>query len=307
MSPEELISVANSVLFAAIGRYLNEAETATLGGAIAKQTYEQIAATHGYSIGYIKQDVGPKLWKNLSQALGIKVSKTNFAAALAQYQSDTVVAPPPSPPPPSATFDRGEMPNPRNLVGRETELEQLQQWICPGGSLPNCRLVVVLGMGGIGKTTLTAALVLQLDTQFQFIIWRSLQNAPAFSDIVRAITSVISQNQAITSDALTLLDQLRSHRCLIVLDNLETLLDTARPGLFLPEHEDYASLIQLLAQTDYQSCLVLTSREKPAAIAALADQQNAVRTLQVEGLPSQIALTPRPSSPGQRSPEAPTD
>jgi DNA-directed RNA polymerase specialized sigma24 family protein len=38
------------------------------------QSYEEIARTSSYDLGYIK-DVGSKLWRLLSQALGEKVTK----------------------------------------------------------------------------------------------------------------------------------------------------------------------------------------------------------------------------------------
>ncbi|WP_250123831.1 hypothetical protein [Chroococcidiopsis sp. CCMEE 29] len=43
---------------------------AVLQGAWQGQTYEEIAEAYGYSASYLKQGVGPKLWKLLSHALG---------------------------------------------------------------------------------------------------------------------------------------------------------------------------------------------------------------------------------------------
>ncbi|NJO31091.1 MAG: hypothetical protein HC874_28730 [Richelia sp. SL_2_1] len=46
------------------------------------KTYDEIAINYGYSAEYINKDVGNKLWHKLSQALGEKVTKKNFKAAL---------------------------------------------------------------------------------------------------------------------------------------------------------------------------------------------------------------------------------
>ncbi|HEY9738020.1 MAG TPA: AAA-like domain-containing protein [Trichocoleus sp.] len=86
MELEQLLAAANTVLLEGTGRCLSDVETAILQGAIADQTYEEISEISGYSVNYVKRDVGPKLWKRLSDALGETVSKTNFQAALARWQ-----------------------------------------------------------------------------------------------------------------------------------------------------------------------------------------------------------------------------
>ena len=85
MDFEQALKVANAAVFALFGRYLTDVETAILLGAWQSQTYERIAETSGYSISYLTRDIGPKLWKFLSQALGETVSKTNFQAALERH------------------------------------------------------------------------------------------------------------------------------------------------------------------------------------------------------------------------------
>jgi len=59
-------------------------ERFVLLGACLGQTYDEMAhaSDYRYIPSYLKQDVGPKLWKLLSETLGEVVSKTNFQAAL---------------------------------------------------------------------------------------------------------------------------------------------------------------------------------------------------------------------------------
>lgn len=85
MDFEQALEVANTAMFALSSRHLNDVETAILIGAWQSKTYEQIASASGYSISYLTRDIGPKLWKLLSQALGETVSKTNFQAALERH------------------------------------------------------------------------------------------------------------------------------------------------------------------------------------------------------------------------------
>ena len=294
MNSEELISAANSALFASINRYLSDVETIILLGAIANQTYETIALDAGYSVGYIKRDVGPKLWRSLSQALSVKVSKTTFQAALEQYaathasQSAITERSPASTTPP-LIFDRGEMPSPPLLVGRDDELAQLRSILLTTEEASPARMIAIVGIGGVGKTAIAAAMIPQLQSHFQIIIWRSLQNAPPLVELLETLVKIVSQHQDTRRDELTLLEYLRTHRCLIILDNLETLLNPHNLGRFLPEYENYGTLLQVIAEAEHQSCVLLTSREKPAMIATLTEKSENVHAFQLTGLDPQVA------------------
>jgi len=49
-------------------------------------------------------------------------------------------------------------------------------------------------------------------------------------------------------------------------------------------YEDYARLLRQVAQTEHQSCLLLTSREKPRDLVALEGGRMPVRPLRLDGL-----------------------
>ena len=76
------LQAANILMFLHTGKYLSDLETIILHGAWNNDTYEQIAEAKGYTSSYLCRDIGCKLWENLSIALKVKVSKTNFKAAL---------------------------------------------------------------------------------------------------------------------------------------------------------------------------------------------------------------------------------
>ena len=76
----------------------------------------------------------------------------------------------------------------------------------------------------------------------------------------------LSRHQETQPELSKLLNCLRQSRCLIVLDNLETLLDADRVGQFRSGFEAYGELLRSIAQVGHQSCVMLTSREKPAEI-----------------------------------------
>jgi predicted ATPase len=124
-------------------------------------------------------------------------------------------------------------------------------------------------MGGIGKTALAAKLGNQIKDNFEYVIWRSLRNAPPITHMLADLIKLLSAQQEINlpksvdSKISLLLKYLREHRCLLVLDNAETILKSnALAGHYKERYESYGELLRQVGEVPHQSCLVLTSREK---------------------------------------------
>ncbi|MBU7585879.1 MAG: AAA-like domain-containing protein [Nostoc sp. TH1S01] len=79
---DEAIKIANQAVFSKFYRKLSDVEIIVIKGAWERYEYDQIAARHQYATSYISQDVAPKLWNLLTDALGEKVKKSNFKEAL---------------------------------------------------------------------------------------------------------------------------------------------------------------------------------------------------------------------------------
>ncbi len=198
----------------------------------------------------------------------------------------------------TTTIDWGEAPEPAFFCGREAELATLTQWIVTDHG----KLISLLGMGGMGKTTLAVQLVQQFATNgnahsFDVIVWRSLRNAPPLEALLADLLQVVSDApvgklpQTLSSDWLAhlaeLMRHLRSRPCLIVLDNAESILTEASStgtGAYYAGYENYGELLRRLGEERHQSCLVLTSREQPKEVAWLAGEK--VRSLRLSGLES---------------------
>jgi WD40 repeat protein/transcriptional regulator with XRE-family HTH domain len=181
----------------------------------------------------------------------------------------------------SIAQDWGEAVDVSCFYGRTTELTTLIQWILQD----NCRLIGILGIGGIGKTALSVKLAEQVQNQFTYVIWRSLRNASPLENLLAELVPFLSGQQDTKADMSSLLQCLRNHRCLIILDNMETLLETGdRAGQYRPGYEAYGELLHTIAETRHQSCLVLTSREKCAQSAQL-ELNPAVQGLLLSGSP----------------------
>ena len=82
MDFSEGFKIADRAVFASANRHLKDLEKIILDGAWKNQSYEEIADQAGYTHDYLRGDVAPKFWKVLSEALGEKVTKRNFRAAL---------------------------------------------------------------------------------------------------------------------------------------------------------------------------------------------------------------------------------
>jgi len=175
------------------------------------------------------------------------------------------------------------------FYGRTEEISTLKQWILD----EQCRLVSLLGIGGIGKTALSVELAQKIQDNFEFVIWRSLREAPPHTSIVANLIQILSDEQEtevnlpiqFNDRVLRLLDYLQNNRCLLILDNAESILrGGTRTGLYREGYEGYGELFKRLGEANHQSCLILTSREKPKEVAFLEGERLPVRSLVLGGL-----------------------
>ncbi|MCF2150730.1 NB-ARC domain-containing protein [Desmonostoc muscorum LEGE 12446] len=176
--------------------------------------------------------------------------------------------------------DWGEAIDVSVFYGCTTELNHLQQWILGTRS----RIVAILGIGGIGKTALAAKLAQQVQAEFEYVIWRSLRNAPPLETLLAELVPFVSNQQETKAEISLLIHYLRGSRCLVILDNWETILLAGdHVGQYRPGYESYGELLKVIGEVAHQSCLLLTSREKPAEIAAMAGVDQAVHSLALKG------------------------
>lgn len=172
------------------------------------------------------------------------------------------------------------------LQGRVAELAQLHQAI----TQEHCHLVEVLGIAGIGKTALARMLMNQVQPEFEFVIWKSLRHAPTLQAILTSILQLLNKRSGNNIRVSThveeltevLIEQLQSHRCLIIFDHFNSILSSKQyAGYCRSGYEFYGHFLQMVSEISHQSCLMITSREKPRVIGVA---EHGVRSLQLKGL-----------------------
>src|SRR6266699_1429092 len=176
------------------------------------------------------------------------------------------------------------------FYGREPELATLEQWVVQ----ERCRVVSVLGLGGIGKSALAATLMHRMVEHFEVVLFRSLRDAPSceawLADCLQVLSPpsrqpLVSVPASLEGRLSLLLERLHERRALLVLDNLEALLQEGESGgHYRPGYEGFGLVLRRVGETVHQSCLLVTSREKPADLVPLEGTRSPVRTLRLAGL-----------------------
>ena len=180
-------------------------------------------------------------------------------------------------------YDWAEAPDVSVFFGRSEELLQLRHWILE----ERCRLVGLLGIGGIGKSTLAVKLGLQIQSEFEVVVWRSLLNAPPVEEqitnilqfLLWALRKEMVIPESFDGKLSKLIECLQSNRCLLILDNVETILSGDQVGQCRPGYEGYGQLLKRVVEVPHISCVLFTSREKPREIVPLEGDRTGVRSL----------------------------
>lgn len=287
------------------------------------RTYEEMADLLKYEVNYIKH-IGSELLLSLSQALNTKVTKSNCHTVIRRFSRSMSVEESHSATVntitknnlnieiSNLTFKPFKLKNSPKLVysqkpftnqkqdwvnavkdvsifyGRQQELNLLEEWIIEA----HCPLVVLSGMGGVGKTTLSRKLAQQVKTEFDYLIWCSLDNAPLLEDLLQNIIKIFSNNQqenALPNSVDALISQLiiylSEYRCLFILDNVESILQNgANAGTYREGYEQYKELFKQIIERKHRSCLMLASREKLTEAVYIDSEKVSVPSLQLNGL-----------------------
>jgi WD40 repeat protein/transcriptional regulator with XRE-family HTH domain len=184
-------------------------------------------------------------------------------------------------------LDWGDALTVKSFYGRAWELDLLSEWVVQ----ERCRVVSVLGQGGIGKSALATQVMHCVAEDFEMVIWRSLRDVPTCEALLDDCLQVLAPqglsdaSSSLESRQNLLLECLRTRRVLLVYDNLESFLQEGEEsGRLRADYEGFARVLRRVAETEHQSCWLLTSREKPADLVPLEGNHAPVRTLRLARL-----------------------
>ena len=306
MELKEVLRFADEKVFSNTGKHLDDLQEAILKEVLQGRKYAaKVAQDRDCSEGYVRV-AASELWKILSNVFGEDVSKVNVRAILERakfYNSySSAIAEnygtvnnnlnvcgerarsPTEPQNPQQTstqlhIDLDDAPEIFTFFDRTSELSTLENWITGDN---RTRLIALLGISGIGKTTLSLRLINQIKTQFDYVIYRSLRFSPTLETTLTNLLQIFSQTSEIPQNIETkisqILDYLRKYRCLIVLDDVQMLFTSRQlAGQYKTGYEDYQLFFKLIAEVCHQSCLILNSWEKPREIALLSKEYRPVR------------------------------
>ncbi|WP_254175370.1 NB-ARC domain-containing protein [Planktothrix tepida] len=228
-------------------------------------------------------------WEYIAEGYKIKKTEPLLAAAIADIPLNSET---------DKNFPLPEnLPPVRNWVNRTKELDILK------ASITNSDItaISIVGLPGIGKTSLISQLIRQLHTEntcFTAVVWQSLESAtgkaPPFDRIIDSLLFTLS-NGDITAEndcgkkTENLLKILREKHCLLVFDRADTLLKAGKAkaaGYFSENCTEYAWLFKQLLETEHQSKILFTSRESLAEL-----PPSLTREIQLNGLNQDAAIT----------------
>ncbi|CAN1212484.1 eIF2A-related protein [Tumidithrix helvetica PCC 7403] len=265
MNVEEAIELIERAI---APEHLNDVQVKIFRLVWEQMSYPKIAIQTGYEDSHVRR-VGAEIWRKLTQALNERVTKNNFRTVLKRYwdsisQSDAEQIEPPE----------------ESFYGRQTDLQTLEAWI----GTP-CHLIGIFGQGGIGKTTLAERISQQVRSRFDIYVWRSLRQAPPLHALLDEILPSLTNSEAVESSISALMEVLKRKRCLLILDNIESILQSGdRSGQYQVGYEEYRQLFERISDEPHQSCIILTGREKPSGLAVREGTNIPIRSLQLQGL-----------------------
>ncbi|MEA5516541.1 AAA family ATPase [Nodularia sp. UHCC 0506] len=296
MNVTEILQIVDKLVFTETDKHLDDLQKKIIEEVFKGKTYQQIAEIYDYDEGYIG-DESRKLFKILSERLDENINKSNFCWTIERvtnsnriisFENNNISLCPnyeQSNQKPSqqnnhvdtvdnskkSQYDLTLAPKITYFQGREQELKLLYDWTLK----ENIPLIAILGLRGIGKTTLVKRFVDLNLQRFELIIWKNLKiYQSSFNQFLHETITEYSENIKPTLPEKSLIYQfselLRQKKCLIIFDDVQTMFTGGEfAGKYQDKYQDYQEFLQLITELEHQSNIILISQEQPPGINCL--------------------------------------
>ncbi len=305
----EVLQLVDRLVEKQTGEHLDDLEKAVIKGLWEGKTYSEIAGDCGYKSSNYIGDVSRKLYKILSEQLeGEDVNKSNFCWTLErvinspqfvglinshinwcsnhpQAEENESIDNEEKKTENTSYQDLTLAPKNINFSGRETEIKTLSNWL----TNQNIRLISVLGISGIGKTTLVRHCIDLNQHLFDVIIWKSIKLSPFLDKAIAEILTNTNDPQNITIQTDNKLTEffnlLQQQRCLIILDDVQELFIRGEfAGQYQSQYQGYKDFFQNIVEIEHQSSLILISQEKCQEMLCLDEDLYPIKCLELSAI-----------------------
>jgi ABC-type dipeptide/oligopeptide/nickel transport system ATPase subunit len=301
MDVAEILQFADQLILNKTGKRLDDLQKTVITGVYDGKTYETIADECHRSESRVRS-VGRKLWQILSESLGEDVNKHNFCWTIERVINNSQFY----------NFGNNQInychndnnesskntkqgiknqlyydltiaPKINRFCDRISEIDTLFNWILN----QTTNLISILGLSGIGKTTLVKRFIDLHQQKFEVIIWRSLKFPKSLNLLINDLLNTCQQEpKATINDKLKqLFDILTNKKCLIILDDLQNIFIPSQfAGKYQPEYQDYQTLFKMITETQHQSSVILISQEQCPEMECLDEELYPIKSLELSGL-----------------------
>jgi len=309
MTITEVLQFVDRLVEKQTGEHLDDLQKDVIQGVWQGKTYNQIADECGYDKNYVG-DVSRKLFKVLSEQLNEDINKSNFSWTIERAKnsqffslvnSNITCCPFYAPSDTNQPINKEDKttkktsyhdltlaPKITHFCDRTLELQTLSHWL----TTQNPRLISVLGLSGIGKTTLVKQFLDLNLPQFDLIIWKSIKLTPSLDTIITEIFRLINAELIQTDNKLTqLLPLLRQQKCLLILDDVQELFTSGQfAGQYKNECKEYKTFFTKMIEMEHQSSVILISQEQCQEMLCLDEDLYPVKCLELKGLDNTAIL-----------------
>ncbi|MBE9263639.1 AAA family ATPase [Microcystis sp. LEGE 00066] len=309
MNITEVLQLIDERLIERDKKPLNTIQKAIFEGSWQGQSYQEIGNEYHRSETHIREE-GAKLWKLLSEVLEKDIKKSTSRSVLERVYIKSLknsniysingnnnnLCPTEN----TRLYNENDLNSNNNsqysqtyhdltlapqiidFYDRENELATISNWVFK----QNTRLIAVLGLWGIGKTTLVKRFIdLNLE-QFEVVIWKSLKFPKSLDLWLNDLLNTCQKEPKESTDnkIQQLLEVLSNHKCLIVLDDFQNLFAVGQmAGNYQPEYSSYQHFLKLIAEIQHQSHFILISQEKSAEMNYLNQENSPIQCLELSG------------------------